>query len=59
MLHEPETLKDPTVSFFTERPSNSRFGHHELRPPPGSRNYVIRKHDGERGWGMMTGCARR
>jgi putative SOS response-associated peptidase YedK len=52
MMNEPETLWGPAAQLFTERPRDNRFDPRELRP--GSRNYVIREQDGERGWDVMT-----
>jgi putative SOS response-associated peptidase YedK len=52
LLHEPETLWSSAAKLFTERPRDNRFDPRELRP--GSRNYVIREHEGERAWDVMT-----
>lgn len=52
MAGEPETLWGSVAELFTERPRDNRFDPRELRP--GSRNYVVREHDGERAWDVMT-----
>lgn len=52
MSHEPETLWGSAAKLFSERPRDNRFHPSELRPK--SRNYVVREHDGERAWDVMT-----
>lgn len=52
MLGEPESLFGSAAKLFSERPLDNRFDPRELRPK--SRNYVIREHEGERAWDIMT-----
>lgn len=51
-LNEPATIFGTPGGLFGERPMDNRFNPAELRP--GSRNFVIREHDGERAWDVMT-----
>lgn len=49
---EPDAIWGSAAKLFTERPRDDRFDPHELWP--WGRNYVVREHNGERAWDVMT-----